>query len=69
METVRVVRGHHSLGMCALLALAENGRVMRVAGDPDQPRADRPSDIAAGAMHQGTFLTIAAYQEAAREAP
>lgn len=35
--TVRVVCGHDCPDMCSLLAHVENGRVLRVEGDPDQP--------------------------------
>lgn len=37
METVRVVCGHDCPDMCSLLAQVENGRVVRIEGDPDQP--------------------------------
>ena len=37
MEIVRVVCGHDCPDMCSLLAHVENGRVVRVEGDPDQP--------------------------------
>ena len=37
MEIVRVVCGHDCPDMCSLLAHVEDGRVMRVEGDPDQP--------------------------------
>ena len=37
METVRVVCGHDCPDMCSLLAHVDNGRVVRVEGDPDQP--------------------------------
>src|SRR5262249_48953100 len=37
MNTIRVVCGHDSPPMCSLLAHVENGRVVRVLGDPDQP--------------------------------
>jgi anaerobic selenocysteine-containing dehydrogenase len=37
METIRVVCGHDCPDMCSLLAHVEDGRVMRVEGDPDQP--------------------------------
>ena len=37
VETVRVVCGHDCPDMCSLLAHVENGRVVRVEGDPDQP--------------------------------
>jgi anaerobic selenocysteine-containing dehydrogenase len=37
METVRVVCGHDCPDMCSLLAHVEDGRVVRVEGDPDQP--------------------------------
>jgi len=37
MTTVRVVCGHDCPDMCSLLAHVENGRVVRVQGDPDQP--------------------------------
>jgi anaerobic selenocysteine-containing dehydrogenase len=35
--TVRVVCGHDCPDMCSLLAHVENGRVLRIEGDPDQP--------------------------------
>ena len=37
METVRVVCAHDCPDMCSLLAHVEDGRVMRIEGDPDQP--------------------------------
>ena len=37
METIRVVCGHDCPDMCSLLAHVEDGRVVRVEGDPDQP--------------------------------
>jgi anaerobic selenocysteine-containing dehydrogenase len=37
VEIVRVVCGHDCPDMCSLLAHVENGRVVRVEGDPDQP--------------------------------
>ena len=37
METVRVVCAHDCPDMCSLLARVENGRVVRIDGDPDQP--------------------------------
>ena len=37
METVRVVCAHDCPDMCSLLAEVEDGRVVRVEGDPDQP--------------------------------
>src|SRR3954452_12560691 len=37
METIRVVCAHDSPDMCSLLAEVENGRVLRVRGDPEQP--------------------------------
>ncbi len=37
METVRVVCAHDCPDMCSLLAEVENGRVVRIKGDPDQP--------------------------------
>jgi anaerobic selenocysteine-containing dehydrogenase len=37
MDTIRVVCGHDCPDMCSLLAHVENGRVLRVRGDPDQP--------------------------------
>jgi anaerobic selenocysteine-containing dehydrogenase len=37
MDTVRVVCGHDCPDMCSLLAYVEDGRVQRIAGDPDQP--------------------------------
>jgi anaerobic selenocysteine-containing dehydrogenase len=37
METVRVVCAHDCPDLCSLLAHVENGRVVRVEGDPDQP--------------------------------
>ena len=37
METIRVVCGHDCPDMCSLLAQVENGRVIRVEGDPAQP--------------------------------
>ncbi len=37
METVRVVCAHDCPDMCSLLAEVENGRVLRVRGDPEQP--------------------------------
>lgn len=37
METVRVVCAHDCPDLCSLLAHVENGKVVRVQGDPDQP--------------------------------
>jgi anaerobic selenocysteine-containing dehydrogenase len=37
VETVRVVCAHDCPDMCSLLAHVEDGRVMRVQGDPDHP--------------------------------
>ena len=37
METVRVVCAHDCPDMCSLLADVEDGRVLRVRGDPEQP--------------------------------
>ncbi len=37
METVRVVCAHDCPDMCSLLAEVEDGRVLRVRGDPEQP--------------------------------
>ncbi len=37
METVRVVCAHDCPDMCSLLARVENGRVVRIDGDPEQP--------------------------------
>ena len=37
MNVVRVVCAHDCPDMCSLLAHVENGRVVRIAGDPDQP--------------------------------
>ena len=37
MDAVRVVCGHDCPDMCSLLAYVEDGRVQRIAGDPDQP--------------------------------
>ncbi len=53
METIRVVCGHDCPDMCSLLAQVEDGRVVRVEGDPDQPftagfacaRVNRDADL------------------------
>ena len=37
MKTVRVVCAHDCPDMCSLLAHVENGRVVRIEGDPEQP--------------------------------
>lgn len=37
MDTVRAVCGHDCPDMCSLLAHVEDGRLLRVEGDPDQP--------------------------------
>ena len=37
METVRVVCAHDCPDMCSLLAEVEDGRVIRIKGDPEQP--------------------------------
>lgn len=37
VQTVRVACGHDCPDMCSLLAHVEDGRVLRVEGDPDQP--------------------------------
>ena len=37
MKTVRVACGHDCPDMCSLVVQVENGRVLKVSGDPDQP--------------------------------
>jgi anaerobic selenocysteine-containing dehydrogenase len=37
VETIRVVCAHDCPDMCSLLAHVEDGRITRIAGDPDQP--------------------------------
>jgi len=37
VETIRTVCAHDCPDMCSLLVQVENGRVVRVVGDPDQP--------------------------------
>src|SRR2546426_9138220 len=37
VETIRVVCAHDCPDMCSLLARVENGRIVRIDGDPDQP--------------------------------
>ncbi len=37
METIRVVCAHDCPDMCSLVVQVENGSVLRVAGDPEQP--------------------------------
>src|ERR1700681_4334031 len=37
METVRIVCAHDCRDMCSLLVEVEDGRVLRIKGDPDQP--------------------------------
>lgn len=37
METIRVVCAHDCPDMCSLLAHVDQGRVVRIEGDPDQP--------------------------------
>ncbi|MGH7114953.1 MAG: molybdopterin-containing oxidoreductase family protein [Stellaceae bacterium] len=37
MDTIRVVCAHDCPDMCSLLARVEDGRVVRIDGDPDQP--------------------------------
>jgi anaerobic selenocysteine-containing dehydrogenase len=37
LETIRVVCAHDCPDMCSLLAHVDNGRVLKVEGDPDQP--------------------------------
>ena len=37
LQTIRVVCAHDCPDMCSLLAQVEDGRVVRVQGDPDQP--------------------------------
>ena len=37
MSKVRVVCAHDCPDMCSLIAEVEDGRVVRVQGDPDQP--------------------------------
>src|SRR5436309_986334 len=37
VETVRVVCAHDCPDMCSLLAEIEDGRVLRIKGDPEQP--------------------------------
>jgi anaerobic selenocysteine-containing dehydrogenase len=53
METIRVVCGHDCPDMCSLLAHVEDGRLVRVEGDPGQPftagfacaRVNRDADL------------------------
>ena len=40
MEKIRVTCAHDCPCMCSLIATVENGRVVRVAGDPEQPFTD-----------------------------
>src|ERR1700704_950906 len=37
MDAVRVVCAHDCPDMCSLLAYVEDGKVVRIEGDPDQP--------------------------------
>ena len=37
METIRTVCAHDCPDMCSLIAQVENGRVVKIEGDPDQP--------------------------------
>ena len=40
MEKIRVTCAHDCPCMCSLIATVENGRVLRIAGDPEQPFTD-----------------------------
>lgn len=40
MDTIRVVCAHDCPDLCSLLAHVENGRVVRIQGDPDHPYTD-----------------------------
>lgn len=51
--TVRVVCGHDCPDMCSLLAHVENGRVVRVEGDPAQPFT---AGFACGKVHRDAEL-------------
>ena len=42
MPTIRTVCAHDCPDMCSLLVTVEEGRIRRIAGDPDQPFARRP---------------------------
>ena len=37
VTTIRTVCAHDCPDMCSLLAHVENGRIVRIQGDPDQP--------------------------------
>ncbi len=53
VETVRVVCGHDCPDMCSLLAHVEDGRVIRIEGDPDQPLT---AGFACGKVNRDTEL-------------
>ncbi len=53
METVRVVCAHDCPDMCSLLAHVENGRVVRIEGDPDHPFT---AGFACGKVNRDTEL-------------
>ena len=40
MNTIRVTCAHDCPCMCSLLATVENGRIVKIAGDPEQPFTD-----------------------------
>ena len=37
MQTIRTVCAHDCPDMCSLVATVDNGRLVRIQGDPDQP--------------------------------
>ena len=40
MQKIRVTCAHDCPCMCSLIATVDNGRIVRIAGDPEQPFTD-----------------------------
>ena len=53
MQTVRVVCAHDCPDMCSLIAHVDNGKVVRIEGDPDQPFTN---GFACGKVNRDTEL-------------
>ena len=53
MQTIRTVCAHDCPDMCSLLAHVENGRVVKIEGDPDQPLT---AGFACGKVNRDTEL-------------
>ncbi len=53
MKSVRVVCAHDCPDMCSLIAHVDNGKVVRIQGDPDQPYT---AGFACGKVNRDTEL-------------